>query len=129
MDKIVADLLERTTEGNRLDENRFIVEQSRLAPDKRTVVRHDATIVSRYFGIKVPEVAHSDYFYWDNTTLCLKFPLLEIVKDGDSVLEIGPGPSATLSLFIRRQKAHIDSTCAEISPAFVQSAEKVIALN
>jgi methylase of polypeptide subunit release factors len=126
---IVENLIRNSSHGNLIDEQLFIREQGRLAPDARRQVRSDPALAERLFGVSHLARLSTDYYFWDNTTLSMKRPLAEFVRDGARVLEIGPGPAATLSLYLYRCKKNLDITCAEIHPPFFESAKQAVALN
>jgi ubiquinone/menaquinone biosynthesis C-methylase UbiE len=60
-----------------------------------------------------------DYYFWDNTTVSIKSPLLDFVKDGMKILEIGTGPSSTLSRFLAKHKSNLSITATDISKNFL----------
>jgi methylase of polypeptide subunit release factors len=126
---IVETLIRSSSRGNVIDEQLFIREQGRLVPHARRKVRSDPALAERLFGIAHLEKLSTDYYFWDNTTLSMKRPLAEFVRDGARVLEIGPGPAATLSLYRWRRQNNLDITCAEIHPPFLESARQAVALN
>jgi methylase of polypeptide subunit release factors len=126
---IVDTLIRNSSRGNLIDEQLFVREQGRLAPDVRRQVRSDPALAERLFGIAHLASLNTDYYFWDNTTLSMKRPLAEFVRDGASVLEIGPGPAATLSLYLYRCKKNLDITCAEIHAPFFESARHAVSLN
>jgi methylase of polypeptide subunit release factors len=126
---IVETLIRNTSRGNLIDEQLFIREQGQLAPEARRQVRSDPALAQRLFGIAHLDRLNTDYYFWDNTTLSMKQPLAEFVRDGAKVLEIGPGPAATLSLYLYRRKKNLDMVCAEIHPPFFEAAKQAVALN
>ncbi|MDT5015905.1 MAG: ribosomal protein glutamine methyltransferase [Mycobacterium sp.] len=126
---IVDTLIRDTSHGNQIDEHLFIREQGQLDPQLRRHVRSDAVLAGRLFDIAHLDRLNTDYGFWDNTTLSMKQPLVEYVRDGASVLEVGPGPAATLSLYLYRHKQGLEIVCAEIHPPFLESARQAVALN
>jgi methylase of polypeptide subunit release factors len=126
---VVKRLIERSTLNGRFDETLFIVEQNKLPFEAGPDVRRSPEIAELYFGLKGLGQLDSEYYFWDNTTLCLKAPLLELVKDGYRVLEVGSGPAATLSIVLHNAMTNISITCAEINPASICSARRVAELN
>lgn len=129
MDDLVASLVARSGGRDALDEHAFIVEQSKLPPPSRAHVRRSPELARLCFGLEGLEQTPVDSFYWDTTTLCMRRPLLEHVHDGASVLEIGPGPSGTMSLFLLRNKRDLRVVCAEVNAGFVRSARRIAAAN
>lgn len=129
MNNVVKSLIERSTSNGRFDDKRFIVEQNKLPFDVRGLVRRSREIAKLYFGLKGLDAIDSEYYFWDNTTLCLKAALLEYVKDGERVLEVGPGAFATLSILLHNSKRNVAITCAEINPVSIVSARRVAKMN
>lgn len=129
MQDIVATLIERSSTAGEIDERRFIREQGLLPPETRAIVRADPALAYRLFGVPHLERLGTDYHFWDNTTLSLKEPLAAHVRDGARVLEIGPGPSATLSLHLHHTKKDLRIVCAEVHPPFLASAARAVALS
>ena len=129
MPDIVETLIRSTSRGGEIDEQLFILEQGRLPTDARRQLRKDPALAERLFGIAHLDQLRTDYYFWDNTTLSMKRPLADFVRDRARVLEIGPGPSATLSLYLSRTRKNLDITCAEIHLPFVESATQAVALN
>lgn len=108
MPDIVETLIRNTSRGNLIDEQLFVREQGRLAPDARRQVRSDPALAERLFGIAHLDKLSTNYYFWDNTTLSMKRPLAEFVRDGARVLvgtveggEVGYGHTNVLIL-IRR---------------------------
>jgi len=60
---------------------------------------------------------------WDNTTILFKKALDKWVNQGDTVLEIGAGEIAIMSIYLRKKK-EVNITAADIVPEFVQNAKK-----
>jgi HemK-related putative methylase len=129
MNDVVKSLIERSTVNGRFDEKLFIVEQNKLPFEAGADVRRSPEIAELYFGLKGLNQLDSEYYFWDNTTLCLKDALLELVKDGQRVLEIGSGPAATLSIMLHNAMRNVSITCAEINPISISSARRVAELN
>jgi methylase of polypeptide subunit release factors len=94
-----------------------------------THLRYSPELARLYFGIEGLEEIQSEYYYWDTTTLAMKPALLEYVEDGCRVLEIGPGPAATLDILLAKQKRGLDITCAEIDRDFIRTARRVAEIN
>jgi len=126
---IVATLIRDASRGNEIDTYLFLRGQDQLDPETRRRIRSDPALAGRLFGIAHLERLRTDYGFWDNTTLSLKQPLADVVRDGARVLEIGPGPAATLSLYLYRRKKDLELVCAEIHLPFLASAQHAIALN
>jgi len=129
MDDLVASLVSRAGGKDALDEHRFIVEQSKLDVASRAHVRRSAELAHLCFGLDGLDTTPVNSFYWDTTTLCMRRPLLEYVADGMRVLEIGPGPSGTMSLFLCKNRRGLRAVCAELNPDFVRSARQIAAAN
>ena len=129
MDDLAASLLERAGGASALDEHALIVEQSRLAVPDRARVRRCPELARLCFGLEGLHETPVTSFYWDTTTLCMRRPLLEHIADGMRVLECGPGPSATMSVFLSKHRRGLRSTCAELDPGFVRSARAIAAAN
>jgi methylase of polypeptide subunit release factors len=129
MEDLVRSLIEHSRINGRFDEERFIIEQSHLPFADRTAVRYSEELTKMFFELDAWDGAATDYCFWDNTTLCMKFPLLEYVRDGMRVLEIGPGPTATMSVFLAKAKADLQITAAELNPRFIVTATKNAAAN
>jgi methylase of polypeptide subunit release factors len=89
-------------------------------------LRTSPAVARWLFGIGIaPPVS---YLLWDATTLALKRALAGYVRRGDTVLEMGTGPAAILSLHLaRRRGARV--TAAEICPEFVASASAQVRHN
>ena len=124
-----AALLAGVTKDGQLDEEAFLLAQARLDFPERQRLRCLPALAESCFGLRGLAQLRVPSNYWDTTTLCMRRPLLEVVKDGARVLEIGPGPSATLTLFLAKHRRELQLTCAEINPEFVRSARAVAELN
>ena len=118
----VDQLIFRCIKNGEFDMHTFAVEQCKLPPHQRDEVRYSKRVAQLLFGIEAPSQGRADYYFWDTTTLALKQPLLELVRDHDKVLEIGPGAAATLSVLLGKHKLRLSLHCAEINPVFVESA-------
>lgn len=125
----VPELIAKCCRNGRLDDEAFILEQGNIPFASREAVRYSPEIAALFFGVERLEELDAGYYFWDNTTLCLKAPLLECVKDGNAVLEIGPGPAATLSILLQKARKDIRSVCCEINPDFIASARTSVRLN
>ncbi|MFX1277704.1 MAG: HemK2/MTQ2 family protein methyltransferase [Promethearchaeota archaeon] len=66
--------------------------------------------------------------YWDFSTLLLKKALDKYVRNGQTLLEIGAGHLAILSIYIAK-KRKVDITAVDINPIFVQNARKTALKN
>ena len=129
MSEMVDSIIRECSANGRLDEQLFIRAQRSITFESRREMRSSAELGSLLFHVERLDEVSSDYYFWDHTTLCFKQPLLELVNDRDSVLEIGPGPAATLSIMLSRRKQNLRVVCAEIHPGFVSSAKEAVRLN
>ena len=129
MDAVVTSLISRSGGSDALDEHLFIVEQSKLPMASRDHVRRSPRLARLCFGLEGLDATPVSCSYWDTTTLCMRRPLLEYVCDGARVLEIGPGPSATMSLFLTKNRRDLSVVCAEREADFVRSARQIAAAN
>lgn len=129
MNEYVKQVIQECLQSGRLDEELFINYQKKIPFEKRGDFRFSPEIASMYFGVEHLDKIDTEYYYWDNTTLCFKKPLLQYVKDNDTVLEVGPGPSATMSIFLQKNKKNLRSVCSEINKSFIKSAKHAAELN
>ena len=90
------------------------------AQNKR--IRQDPKLAEKIFKISFKKEFLQDYYFWDNTTVSIKSPLLFFVKDGMNILEIGTGPSSTLSRFLAKHKSNLSITATDISKNFLYTA-------
>ena len=97
------------------------------SPALRKELRRSAKIVDVLFGVKVPDRTNSIFF--DHKTLVLKKALDKYIQDGAKVLEIGPGCTATLGVYLSKGKRKILVAGAEINTDFVKTANASIKLN
>jgi HemK-related putative methylase len=88
-------------------------------------IRKNKLFTRFLFDIKI---GYNDRIHWDFTTLILKKVLAEHVKPMDKVLEIGTGPFALLSQWLRRQ-CNCTIHAGDINPRYVDSARQCIMLN
>ena len=100
----------------------ILEEQGRLGIDDRRQLRRDIDLASKIFQIPFDMNMLQDYYYWDNTTLSLVLPLQFYAHARPRVLEIGPGPAATLSRYIKKAFISHRVTCAEVDIKFAESA-------
>jgi methylase of polypeptide subunit release factors len=111
------------------DEEGFLREQSRLSAAERRELRQAPRVAQICFGLEWLEGVAVSSNYWDATTLCMRKPLLEHASEARDVLEIGPGPSATLSLYLGKNVPRLRLKAAELQPEFVVSARTIAASN
>jgi len=95
---------------------------SKNTPAQNKIIRQDPQLAEKIFKIGFEKEFLKEYYFWDNTTISLKSPLLFFVKDGMKVLEIGTGPSGTLSRFLAKHKNNLSITATDISKDFLSSA-------
>jgi methylase of polypeptide subunit release factors len=91
-----------------------------LEQNKR--IRQDPKLAEEIFKINFKIESLQEYYFWDNTTVSMKSPLLIFVDDGLKVLEIGTGPSSTLSRFLAKHKSNLNITATDISKNFLRTA-------
>ena len=103
-----------------------LAEQAKLDVSARREVRSNADLATLIFGVPFDEDMACDYYFWDNTTLSMIAPLSDYVSHGASLLEIGPGPAATLSRHLAAKKLGLIQTCAEIDLKFANSCRRAI---
>jgi len=65
---------------------------------------------------------------WDLTTFALKNAIDKQVRNGQSVLEVGTGPFAILSIYIAKKK-EIEVTAVDVSEDFIENAKKTAKYN
>lgn len=124
MNTLVREILEKSSIDGYLSKKLFIKEQCKTNPDDRFIYRRSQEIMDAFFGIQIPEDFHTDYYFWDTTTLAMAEPLLNLVQKDYDILEIGCGPCATLSVFLAK---HVltNQTCIDINSEFLRSASLV----
>jgi methylase of polypeptide subunit release factors len=88
-------------------------------------LRTSPAVARWLFGVTVERPA--DYLLWDLTTLALRRALAAHLRDGQSVLEVGTGPVAILTLHLARRP--VRATATEVCPEFVASARAHAARN
>ncbi|RJP82605.1 MAG: hypothetical protein C4524_00390 [Candidatus Zixiibacteriota bacterium] len=95
-----------------------------LSAFNRTI-RSSSLITRMLFRVRV---VSGPRIHWDFTTIALKRSLRRYTQPGDSVLEIGTGPYALLSLYLARRK--IRSLLAnDINQHYVNHARRTAAFN
>ncbi len=90
-------------------------------------VRSHPLSISLLFGVKVPKGA---IIHWDTTTLLLKNALRKVARKNDSVLEMGVGQAALLSICLQKKfisTMKIDGV--DVSASRVESAQGIAYLN
>jgi methylase of polypeptide subunit release factors len=103
--------------------DRFLLEKfSKNSPVQNKKIRQDPELAEKIFKISFKIEFVQDYYFWDNTTVSLKSPLLVFAKDGMKILEIGTGPSSTLSRFLVKNKSNLSITATDISKNFLHTA-------
>ena len=95
---------------------------SKNSPEQNKKIRQDPKLAEKIFKISFKRELLQDYYFWDNTTVSMKSPLLAFVKDGMKILEIGTGPSSTLSRFLAKHKSNLAITATDISKIFLYTA-------
>jgi methylase of polypeptide subunit release factors len=126
---IIKNLIAQAQRHGKFDDDAFVAAQSALPFESRETVRYAPDVARLYFGVDVPPGVASKYYFWDNTTLSLKAPLLALVADGARVLEIGPGSAATLSILLAKHRKNVRITCAEINREFIPTARAIAGYN
>jgi len=103
--------------------DRILLERfSKNSPAQNKRIRQDPELAEKIFNISFKKKFLQDYYFWDNTTVSIKSPLLDFVKDGMKILEIGTGPSSTLSRFLAKHKSNLSITATDISKNFLYTA-------
>jgi methylase of polypeptide subunit release factors len=95
---------------------------SKNSPAQNKRIRQDPKLAEKIFKISFEKKFLQDYYFWDNTTVSIKSPLLDFVKDSMKILEIGTGPSSTLSRFLAKHKNNLSITATDISKNFLSTA-------
>lgn len=129
INKIVEELINASSPNGKFDDDIFIKEQSKLHFDIRREIRFSEKIARIVFNVNKVNELESKYYFWDNTTLCMKVPLLKLVPNSANVLEIGCGPSATLSIFLSKSGKNLTINCAELNPEFLKTAIQCVHKN
>lgn len=125
MNELVAEILNRSSKDGHFDRGQFRQEQCATDPADRFIYRRSPELVNAYFGIAIPPETETDYYFWDTTTLSMVDPIFEISANRTKTLEIGCGPSATLSVCLGKHSPQLKLTCADINPVFLNSAREV----
>ena len=60
-------------------------------------LRTDSELASKIFGIVFDKELLEGYYFWDNTTVLIKSSLIDFTKKNMRILEVGTGPSGTLT--------------------------------
>ena len=116
--------IENFCSSNSLVNIRQIIElQSKLDLEGRREIRRNSSLASKIFKVPFDEAMLQDYYYWDNTTLSLLLPLHYYVHNNFDILEIGPGPAATLSRYLSAAFENLHIVCAEVDSRFATSAQ------
>jgi len=103
--------------------DRILLERfSKNSPAQNKKIRQDPQLAEKIFKISFEKKFLQDYYFWDNTTVSFKSPLLDFVNDGMKILEIGTGPSSTLSRFLAKHKNNLSITATDISKNFLRTA-------
>ncbi len=87
-------------------------------------LRTDSELASKIFGIVFDKELLEDYYFWDNTTVSMKSPLIDFTRKGMRILEIGTGPSATLSRFLAKNVDGLEITSSDINEKFLKSSSQ-----
>ena len=88
-------------------------------------IRKSSFITSLLFGVKV----HKQHrIHWDFTTLALKRCLPQVVKPHDKILEIGTGPYALLSVFLKKS-IDCEVWACDINTDYIEEAAKTAKAN
>lgn len=125
MNELVAEILNRSTKNGYFDRGQFRKEQCATDPADRFIYRRSPELVNAYFGIAIPPDIETNYYFWDTTTLSMVDPIFDLSANRTTTLEIGCGPSATLSVCLAKHKPELKLTCADINPEFLNSAKVV----
>ena len=107
-----------------LTDEYLLGELSKNSVEQNKEFRQNALLASKVFKIEFNSKFLSNYIFWDNTTVSMKSPLINFVKNDSKVLEIGTGPSAVLSRFLLSNKNNLDITSTDIDKEFLECASK-----
>lgn len=88
-------------------------------------IRRNSLISRLIFGVKIQSDRR---IHWDFTTLVLKDCLLQRIRPGHEILEIGTGPYAILSILLAKRVACNIVAC-DINEMHVINARKTVELN
>ena len=88
-------------------------------------IRRSKIITRIIFGIKVNNYNH---IHWDFTTIALKKYLARYIDRTDSVLEIGTGPFALLSIYIKKHEQALITAC-DINRDYISNSIKIVNIN
>ena len=117
-------MIKRFYRNSKKRDKKLLLGYSKTPFNELRRVRQNARVAKKIFGIKFSKESLQEYYFWDNTTVSLKSPLIEFGLDGMKILEIGTGPSATLSRFIAKSKKNLCITAADINENFLKSGAK-----
>ena len=67
------------------------------SPEQNKALRTDAELARKIFGIVFDKELLEGYYFWDNTTVLIKSSLIDFTKKNMRILEVGTGPSGTLT--------------------------------
>jgi methylase of polypeptide subunit release factors len=112
----------------RRDRN-YLLKQASSTPSERFQLRSDSNIAKKIFGINFSNKDFTDYYFWDNTTVSFKYPLMKYLPKTGNILEIGTGPFATLSRFIESRNTDLNITATELNKDFYLSSCEVLTNN
>jgi methylase of polypeptide subunit release factors len=85
-------------------------------------VRTNVLLTRLLFGVRVDRYPR---IHWDWTTLLLRRCLVRHTRPGGTVLEIGAGPFAILSIYLSR-RVQVRVTAVEINPAHAHHARAMV---
>ena len=80
------------------------------SPEQNKALRTDAELARKIFGIVFDKELLEGYYFWDNTTVSMKSPLIDFTKKSMRILEVGTGPSGTLSRFLAKNVDGLEIT-------------------
>lgn len=107
----------------------YLLKQVSSTPSERFQLRSDLNIAKKIFGINFNSKDFLNYYFWDNTTVSFKYPLMKYLPKTGNILEIGTGPFATLSRFIESRNTDLNITATELNKEFYLSVCKVLTNN
>lgn len=81
-------------------------------------IRKNIPLTKILFGVTV---AGSKRIHWDFTTIALRNVLTRYIHEGDNVLEMGTGPYALLSIYLRK-RINCRVTACDINQEYIQNA-------
>jgi hypothetical protein len=122
-DPLVEAIVHSATVGGALDERRFLEAQAQVPHAQQPRLRRSPRLLQLLFGLEVAG-AEVPYGFWDTTTVSMKRPLAELLRPGMRVLEIGPGPLATLSQFLESLDRGGAFLCVDLDREFARSSRR-----